>query len=131
MPPPALWSAPPAPSVVVIGLRLPLTGEPPPKPRGVSGTEEPGHALDALLAMLASRPTLLAAVVIAAVAAASAPLARSRGLWGAAVWGATFLAVLLLVPLAAGGTPVDPLWAAPAVWLATGALAYPLVRAPG
>jgi hypothetical protein len=118
-------------TVVVIGLRLPLTGESPPKPRGVSGTEEPSDALDALLAMLASRPTLLAAVVIAAVAAASAPLARSRGLWGVAVWGATFLAVLLLVPLAAGGAPVDPLWAAPAVWLATGALAYPLVRAPG
>jgi hypothetical protein len=118
-------------TVIVVDLRLPLTGEAAPKARGVSGTEEPDVAFDALLAMLANRPTLVAAVVIAAVAAASARLARARGLWGVAAWGATFLAVLLLAPLAAGGAPVDPLWAAPAVWLATGALAYPLVRAPG
>ena len=118
-------------TVIVVGLPLPLTGEAAPKPRGVSGTEEPGVAFDALLAMLASRPSLVAAVVIAAVAAASAPVARARGLWGVAAWGAAFLAVLLLAPLAAGGAPVDPRWAAPAVWLAAGALAYPLVRAPG
>ena len=118
-------------TMIVVGLRLPLTGEAAPRPRGVSGTEEPGVAFDALLAMLASRPSLVAAVVIAAVAAASAPVARARGLWGVAAWGAAFLAVLLLVPLAAGGAPVDPRWAAPAVWLAAGALAYPLVRAPG
>jgi eukaryotic-like serine/threonine-protein kinase len=118
-------------TVVVVGLRLPLTGEAAPKPRGINRTEEPGHALDALLAMLASRPTLVAAVVIVAAAAASARLARSHGLWAVAAWGAAFLAVLLLVPFATGGAPVDPVWAAPAVWLATGALAYPLVRAPG
>ncbi|MGH3011275.1 MAG: hypothetical protein ACRDMY_05440, partial [Gaiellaceae bacterium] len=117
--------------VVVVDLRLPLTGEPAPRPRGVKGAEDPSGAFDAVLAMLGSRPTLVAAILIAAVAAGSAGIARSRGLWGVAAWGATFLTVLLLVPLAAGGAPVDPLWAAPAVWLATGALAYPLVRAPG
>ena len=94
-------------TVIVVGLRLPLTGEAAPKPRGVSGTEEPGVAFDALLAMLASRPSLVAAVVIAAVAAASAPSLGPRPL-GRRGLGAAFLAVLLLVPLAAGGAPVDP-----------------------
>jgi len=117
-------------TVVVVGLRLPLTGEAAPEPHGVSGAEAPGAALDGSLAALTSRPTIAAAIVIVAVAAASASLARSRGLWGVAAWGATFLGALLLAPLAAGGAPVDPLWAAPAVWLAAAALAYPLVRTP-
>ena len=117
-------------TVAVVGLRLPLTAEPPPQPRGVSGTERPGAALDGALAALTSRPTIVAAIVILAVAAASAGLARGRGLWGVTAWGTVFLGALLLVPLAAGGMPVDPLWATPAVWLATAALAFPLVRAP-
>ncbi len=69
-------------------------------------------------------------MVIVAAAAASAGFARSRGLWGVAAWGSCFLGALLLVPLAAGGAPVAAFWAAPAVWLAAGALAYPLLRAP-
>ena len=117
-------------TVVVAGSRLPLTGEPAPRPRGVSGAEQPGAALDGSLAALTSRPTIVAAVVIVAAAAGSASFARSRGLWGVAAWGAGFLGCMLLVPLAAGGAPVDPLWATPAVWLAAAALAYPLVRAP-
>ena len=117
-------------TVVVVGLRLPLTGEPAPRPRGVSRAEEPAAALDGSLAALTSRPTIVAAVVIVAVAAALAGLARSRGLWGVAGWGASFLGALLLVPLVAGGAPVDPLWATPAIWLGTAVLAYPLVRAP-
>jgi len=117
-------------TVVVVGLRLPLTGEPPPEPRGVSRAEQPAAALEGSLAALTSRPTIVAAIVIVAAAAALAGLARSRGLWGVATWGASFLGALLLVPLAAGGVPVDPLWAAPAVWLAAAALAYPLVRTP-
>jgi len=117
-------------TAVVVGLRLPLTGQAPPEPRGVSGAEQPGAALDGSLAALTSRPTIVAAMVIVALAAASASLARSRGLWGIAAWGAAFLGALLLVPIAIGGAPVAAQWAAPAVWLAAAALAYPLVRAP-
>jgi Protein kinase domain len=117
--------------VAVVGLRLPLTGEAAPETRGVNGAERPEAALDGLLAALSSRPTIVAAMVILGAAAASAGFARSRGLWGVAVWGAGFLAALLLVPLAAGGAPVAAIWAAPAVWAAAGALAYPLLRAPG
>jgi len=68
--------------------------------------------------------------VILAVAAATAGLARSRGLWAVAAWGAVFQGALLLAPVLAGGAPVAASWAVPAVWLATGALAYPLLRAP-
>jgi hypothetical protein len=117
-------------AAVVAGPRLPLTGEAPPRPRGVSGAEQPGAALDGSLAALTSRPTIVAAIVIVALAAASADLARDRGLWGVAAWGVTFLGALLLVPIAVGGAPVAAQWAAPAVWLAAAALAYPLVRAP-
>jgi hypothetical protein len=117
-------------AAVVAELRLPLTGEAPPRPRGVSGAAEPGAALDGSLAALTSRPTIVAAIVIVALAAASAGLARDRGLWGVAAWGAAFLGALLLVPVAVGGAPVAALWAAPAVWLAAAALAYPLVRTP-
>jgi hypothetical protein len=117
-------------AAVVAGPRLPLTGEAPPRPRGVSGAEQPGAALDGSLAALTSRPTIVAAIVIVALAAASAGLARDRGLWGVAAWGAGFLGALLLVPIAVGGAPVAAQWAAPAVWLAAAALAYPLVRTP-
>ena len=78
-------------TVVVVELRLPLTGETAPRPRGVRGAEQPGAALDGSLAALTSRPTIVAAIVIVALAAASASLARSRGLWGVAAWGAAFL----------------------------------------
>jgi hypothetical protein len=116
-------------TVLVAGLRLPLTGDPPPKLHGVSGADRPLGALDGLATAVTSRPTIVAAIVILAAAAASAGLARSRGLWGVAAWGAAFLGALLLVPLAAGGASIDPLWAAPAVWLAAVVLAFPLVRA--
>jgi hypothetical protein len=116
-------------TAVVLGLRLPLTGGNAPAP-GVSGAERPQAAVDGLLAALTSRPTIVVALVVVAAAAATAGLARSRGLWAVAGWGAGFLGALLLVPTAAGGAPVAALWAAPAVWLATGALAYPLLRAP-
>ena len=58
----------------------------------------------------------------------TAGLARGYGLWGVAAWGAGFLGMLLLVPVAAGGAAVAALWAAPAVWLAAGLLAYPLLK---
>ena len=119
-----------AATAVAVGLQLPLTGEPPPSTRGVGGAERPAAAFDAAFASLTSRPTLVAAIVILAVAAATAGLARSRGLWAVAAWGAVFQGALLLAPVLAGGAPVAASWAVPAVWLATGALAYPLLRAP-
>jgi hypothetical protein len=117
-------------TVVIVELSLPLTGGAAPEPHGLSRTEGPLAALDASLAAVTSRPTMVAALAIVAAAAVSAGYARQRGLWGVAVWGAGFLATLLLVPLAAGGGAVAAVWAAPAVWLAAGALAYPLLRAP-
>jgi hypothetical protein len=106
---------------------LPLTGEPAPATAEIGGADRPAAVLDAALAGLGSRPTLLVAALVLAAAAAAAEPARRRGLWGVAAWGAALLATLLLLPLAAGGEPVAGVWAIPAVWAATVALAYPLV----
>ncbi|MGH3058170.1 MAG: protein kinase domain-containing protein [Gaiellaceae bacterium] len=108
---------------------LPLTGEAPPATSGIGSTDRPAAALDAVLTAFGSRPTLVAAALVLAAAAAAGPRARARGLWGVAAWGAALLAALLLLPLAAGGEPVAAAWAIPAVWAATVALAYPLVAA--
>jgi eukaryotic-like serine/threonine-protein kinase len=107
---------------------LPLTGEAAPATPGITGADRPTTAFDEALAVLTSRPTILTAIVVLAAAAISARFARGHGLWGVAVWGAGFLATLLLVPLATGGAPVAALWAAPAVWAATAVLGYPLLR---
>jgi hypothetical protein len=117
-------------TAVVLGLRVPLTGGTAPEPRGLGGAERPQAAADAALAALAARPALVVAMAVVAAAAGTAGLARSRGLWGIAAWGTGYLAALLLVPFAAGGAPVAAAWAVPAVWLAAGALAYPLLRTP-
>jgi hypothetical protein len=117
-------------TAVVLGLRVPLTGGTAPEPRGLGGAERPQAAADAAVAALAARPTLVVAMAVVAAAAGTAGLARSRGLWGIAAWGTGYLAALLLVPVAAGGAPVAAAWAVPVVWLAAGALAYPLLRTP-
>lgn len=116
-------------AAVAAGIRLPLTGEPPPGVQGIRGAERPAAALDPVLAALGSRPTVLVAAFVLAAAAAAGTYARGRGLWGIAAWGAAVLAALLLLPPAAGGSPVAAAWAVPAVWLAAAALAYPLLRA--
>lgn len=116
-------------TAVAAASRLPLSGEPSPSSAGLRGTGQPDAALGAALAILTSRPTMVVAAVVLVAAAATAGLARSHGLWGVTAWGAGLLAGLLLAPLAAGGAPVAAAWAAPAAWLATGALAYPLLRA--
>jgi hypothetical protein len=114
--------------VVVAGLRVPLTGEAAPNAPGVSRADRPAGALDAMLGALTSRPTIVAAIAVLVAATLATGLARRHGLWGVAAWGAGFLGTLLLVPAAAGGAPVAAVWAAPAVWLAAGLLAYPLLR---
>ena len=114
--------------VVVAGWRLPLSGEPAPSARPLSSAERPLEALEDAWTVLTSRSTILAAAVVLAVAAVTAGHARGRGLWGVAAWGAAFLATLLLAPPLAGGAAVAALWAVPAVWLAAGLLAYPLLK---
>jgi eukaryotic-like serine/threonine-protein kinase len=114
---------------MVFDGRLPLTGQPAPTLPGIGGAARPDEAAALVFAALASRPTLLVAALALAAAAMVSGLARRRGFWGVAAWGATLLAVLLLGPLAIGGAPVAASTAVPAVWLATGCLAYPLIRA--
>ena len=116
-------------TVVVVGLRLPLTGDRCARAARRQRCRDPRSALDGALGVLTSRPTIVAAIVIVGMAAASASLARSRGLWGVAAWGAAFLGACFSCRSRPAGS-VAPLWAAPAVWLAAAALAYPLVRTP-
>ena len=95
---------------------------------GVEGFQDGsliGHIGASLLRVAVG--TVLALVVAAATLAARP--AREHGLWGVAGWGAGFVGALLIAPLAVGGEPVAAAWAVPAAWLATGALAYPLLRA--
>ncbi|MGH3022391.1 MAG: protein kinase domain-containing protein [Gaiellaceae bacterium] len=115
-------------AAVAAASSLPLTGEPPPGTGRLGPAEGPAAALSTGLGALWSRPSLLVAGLALAAAAALAPRARARGLWGVACWGAGVLATLLLLPLAFAGAPVAAGWTAFAVWLATALVAYPLVR---
>jgi eukaryotic-like serine/threonine-protein kinase len=115
-------------TAIVTGSELPLTGEAPPGTSILRGIEGPIAALDAAAGLVTSRPTMPAVALVAALAVFAARPAREHGLWGVAGWGAGLVGALLLAPLAAGGEPVAAAWAVPAAWLATGALAYPLLR---
>jgi Protein kinase domain len=115
-------------TAIAAGSGLPLTGENPPGTTSLRGIEGPAAAFDAVASLFTSRPTMIVVALVAAAAAVAARPAREHGLWGVAGWGAGLVGALLLVPLAAGGEPVAAAWAAPAAWLATGALVYPLLR---
>ena len=115
-------------TAIVTGSGLPLTGEAPPGTSILRGLEGPAVALDAVSGLFTAHPTTIAAALVAAAAAVAAQPAREHGLWGVTAWGAGLVGALLLAPLAAGGEPVAAAWAVPAAWLATGALAYPLLR---
>jgi hypothetical protein len=115
-------------TAIVTGSGLPLTGEPPPGTSILRGIEGPAAALDTASSLFTGRPTMIVAALVAAAAAFAARPAREHGLWGVTGWGAGLVGALLLAPLAAGGEPVAAAWAVPAAWLATGALAYPLLR---
>jgi hypothetical protein len=109
---------------------LPLTGEPPLVGLGLAGSDRPGAVLDTAVRALSEHPALPLEALVLAAAAATAPLARRRGLLPVGAWGALFLAALQLAPLAAGGgAEVVPL--ALGACAATGFLAYPLVRKRG
>lgn len=115
-------------AAIAAGSRMPLTGEDAPGTASLRGTESPGAALGSVTDLVTSRPTMVAVTLVLVAATLAAQPARQRGLWGVACWGAAFVGALLLAPLAAGGEPVAAAWAVPAAWLATGALAYPLLR---
>jgi hypothetical protein len=116
-------------TAIAAGARLPITGEDAPGTAGLRGTERPTAAFDAAASLFTGRPTMLVLALVVAAATLAARPAREHGLWGVAGWGAGFVGALLLAPLAVGGEPVAAAWAVPAAWLATGALAYPLLRA--
>ncbi|MDQ4018686.1 MAG: hypothetical protein M3188_02485, partial [Actinomycetota bacterium] len=93
-----------------------------------AGTERPDAAAHAVASALAAHPSvpLLAAAV--GLAAATAPAARSRGLWGIAVWGSLFLAAALFGPALAGDA-ASAFLVVPGVWAGAAWLAVPLIRA--
>ncbi|HEX5467500.1 MAG TPA: serine/threonine-protein kinase [Gaiellaceae bacterium] len=92
---------------------------------GLQGTSSPLGALDVLSAYVRARPELWVVGVVLAAATATAPLARSRGLWGIALWGAAYVAAALLAPASAAGAFPLVLW----IWLAAALLARPVLRA--
>jgi predicted Ser/Thr protein kinase len=111
---------------VLADSSLPLTGEPT-GGASLAGEDAPIRAAGAVLDFFAGRGALTLELLVFAAAAASLPLARRRGLWGAAWWGSGFLAAGLLVPL--GAVPALPL--AAAIWAATGILAASLLKNAG
>jgi hypothetical protein len=100
------------------GTPLPFAAGTPPLGLGVDGSDHPSAVAAALWQQLLSHPVLVGETLVVALAAALLPLARDRGLWGAAGFGAALLAgTALLAP----GAAVLPLIAA--AWATAGALA--------
>jgi len=87
-------------------------------------TPSPREALAALADHLAASPEIWIGVAVLAAATLAAPFARSRGLWGIAVWGSAFLAAGLIATGGAVGAFPLVLW----VWLAAAILALPQLR---
>ena len=81
---------------------FPVTGEPSPDALGLDETHGPLAAAGVVVDVLAAHPGLVLEAAVFGAAAVMLPLARSRGLWCIAVWGALFLATATLVPPAIG-----------------------------
>jgi hypothetical protein len=92
-----------------------------------SASARPGQAFAVLTGFLGEHPTLWIEALALGAAAGLAAFARERKLWGIAAWGAAFLAVALLAPT--GAVSAFPLvfW----IWVATVALAVPVLRMRG
>ena len=106
---------------LVAGLRripLPFDGSTPPLGLGIAGSSRPGAVAQALWTQLSNHPVLVGEAVVLATAAVVLPVARSRGPWPAALFGAGLLAATALT---APGAAVLPLIAA--AWLISGTLA--------
>jgi len=110
----------------LLNLPLPLTGERGGAALGLDGADSPAEAAGAVASFLSAHVALMVEMLVFGVAAATTGLARSRGLWGIAVWGCAFLAVALLAP--AGAVGAFPL--ALAVWGAVVLLAVPVLKRP-
>jgi hypothetical protein len=106
---------------------LPLTGQTAQEALGLAGTESPVNASGTVVAFLSAHSVLALEALVFAAAAATTGIARTRGLWGVAVWGSAFLAAALLVP----GDAVGAFPLALGVWGAAVLLAVPLLRRLG
>jgi eukaryotic-like serine/threonine-protein kinase len=91
----------------------------------LNATSSPREALGTLASYLSANPEIWITALVLTCATLAAPLARSRGLWGVAVWGAAFLAAALIAPNGAVGAFPLVVW----VWFAAAILALPLLRA--
>jgi hypothetical protein len=109
-------------AALVAGLRkvpLPFDGSAPPLGLGVAGSTRPTAVAEVFWHQLTLHPALAAEAVVLGLAAAALPLARGRGPWTAAAFGAVLLAATALTAPAAA---VFPLIAA--AWLTAGTLAF-------
>jgi hypothetical protein len=94
---------------VVAGLRqvsLPFTGGAPPRGLGIEGSSQPVAVAEELARALAAHPALGIEALVIGAAAAVLPLAKSRGLWGIALFGAALLAAALVPPLGVSALPL-------------------------
>jgi hypothetical protein len=91
---------------------------------GLHATSSPREALSALENHLTASPEIWIGALVLAAATVAVPFARSRGLWGIAAWGSSFLAAALIGTGGAVGAFPLVLW----VWVAAAILALPLVR---
>ncbi len=87
-------------------------------------TSSPRAALTALTHYLGASPEIWIGAAVLAAATLAVPFARTRGLWGIAVWGSAFLTGALIATGGAVGAFPLVLW----VWLAAAILALPLLR---
>ena len=116
---------------VLAGRSLPFAGEPPGSTAPVAGSTGPLDVIATLFGALTAHPTLAVATVVLALAAASADVAVSYGLWAIAGWGGALLGAALLTPAAFGGEPPHALSTTLFVWAATCLLALRRHRSPG
>lgn len=96
-------------SLIVAGLNggpLPLTGEVSPHGLGIASSTSVIGVTGMLARALVDRPALLAQGLVLTLAAASLPLARRRGRWGSAVFGAGMITLALLPFPSVAATPV-------------------------
>jgi hypothetical protein len=104
------------------GGTLPLSGRRAPQ-LGVTGSEDAGAVVTAVLAGLAARPELLIAALVLGALSALLPLGAARGLWPIAALGAAALALLLLPVAAVQALPVVA-----GIWLCCAVCALRVLR---
>jgi len=110
----------------LVGVPLPLTGGIAQEGLGLGATASPVDATETVAAFLSAHSALVLEALVFAAAAATTGLARTRSLWGVALWASAFLAAALLAP--GGAVSAFPL--ALGIWGAAVLLAAPLLRRP-